>query len=684
MPNADNNTNNNTNNIMPSIPWLKTRRAFLAIMVLGSSVAGCIAMNRVVASLSMGWKITMLVLFALTFTWIALAFWGAVCGFVVCALRRDPLSLRKVDREAPSARLLVSRTAIVMPIFAEPPIPTFAGLEATCRSLLSYAIDNDDPQEAARPISEHFEVFILSDTQDTAIAELEEAHVGALQHRLAGKLAIHYRRRPNNNGRKAGNIAEFCRRWGRNYDYMIVLDADSLMSGATLLRMVQRMQRQPTLGLIQTVPIPVGQKTLFGRFTQFASALYSPMLAAGQSFWQGDAANYWGHNAIIRTRAFMDHAGLPTLPGKPPLGGELLSHDFVEAALLKRGGWQVILDTTITTAVSRHDPYASASHNSFEAMPSNLLDFAKRDRRWLQGNLQHLRLLGGAGLHPLSRLHFFYGAFAYLSSLVWLALLVCASVLVSYHALSDATANALPQPLSLGLLSITLGMLLAPKLLGLLLACWQTPHAYGGRVRLIISTVMEMLFAALLAPLMMAWHSLFIINVLLGRSVDWQTQSRGERSLTWRETWQHTGWMTLSGLVWAGLMVTFSPMAFGWLTPAWLGLVSAAPLVKYSSSGTWGGVVSHRLGLIKTPSNCLKPPLLDDFAELMNNSDPYPLDPATQAPYPVQLPPAERFGDMHCQSFQHFNPRLLAPSSPTLSSPKLSSTKPPTTYKEPY
>ncbi|OZT73867.1 glucans biosynthesis glucosyltransferase MdoH [Vreelandella boliviensis] len=660
----------NTLEITPSIPWLKTRRGILAIMVLISSVAGCIAMNRVAASLSMGWQITMLVLFSLTFTWIALAFWGAVCGFVVCALRRDPLSLRKLDMEAPSARLLVSRTAIVMPIYAEPPIPTFAGLEATCHSLLSYAINDSDKSsengEAARPLSEHFEVFILSDTQDATMAEVEETHVGALQRRFADKLAIHYRRRPNNDGRKVGNIADFCRRWGRNYDYMIVLDADSLMSGATLLRMVQRMQRQPSIGLIQTVPIPVGQKTLFGRFTQFASALYSPMLAAGQSFWQGDAANYWGHNAIIRTRAFMDHAGLPTLPGKPPLGGDIMSHDFVEAALLKRGGWQVILDTTITTAVSRHDPYASASHNSFEAMPSNLLDFAKRDRRWLQGNLQHLRLLDGTGLHPLSRIHFFYGAFAYLSSLVWLGLLVCTSILVSYHALSDVSVNGLPKPLSLGLLSVTLAMLLAPKLLGFTLAFWQTPHAFGGRLRLLASTFLEMLFAALLAPLMMAWHSLFIINVLLGRSIDWQTQPRGERSLTWRETWQHVGWMTFTGVVWAGAMVTFSPTAFGWLTPAWLGLVGAAPLVKYTSSGTWGGVVSHRFGLLKTPSMCLKPPLLDDFTTLVTSSDPQPLDPATQAPFALQLPPAERFGEMRCQSFRQFDRQGLAAASTTI------------------
>ncbi len=630
--------------LTPSIPWLNARRALLATLVIGSSIVGCLAMVHVVDNLALGWQIAMLTLFGLTFSWIALAFWGAVCGFVICALRLDPLSLKRVTTERPTASRLVSRTALVMPIYAEPPIPTMAGLEATCRSLLQQP--SAQGEDTARVIGQHFEVFILSDTQDPAQADEEAAHVAALQQRLAGQLAVHYRRRPNNHGRKAGNIADFCRRWGRRYDYMIVLDADSLMSGDTLLHMVHQMQRYPTVGLIQTVPIPVGQRTLFGRFTQLASALYSPMLAAGQSFWQGDAANYWGHNAIIRTRAFMAHAGLPTLSGKPPLGGELLSHDFVEAALLRRGGWQVLLDTSATAALSRRNPHASASRNSFEAMPSNLLDFAKRDRRWLQGNLQHLRLLTGAGFHIISRLHFFFGAFAYLSSLVWLGLLVCTSLMVGYHALDGATEPLLPKALSLWLLSTTLGMLMAPKLLGLLLTICQCPHAFGGRFKLVASTLLEIMFAALIAPLMMAWHSLFIINVLIGRAIDWQTQHRGERSLSWRETWRHTGWMTLCGVLWASLMALFSPSAFGWLTPAWLGLVAAAPLVKYSSSGTWGGVVSHRLGLLHTPSISLTPALLKDFADLTARSS-QALD--TRGDLTLNVPPNELYGDMPCQ-----------------------------------
>ncbi|MBP5979110.1 MAG: glucans biosynthesis glucosyltransferase MdoH [Halomonas sp.] len=653
--------------LAPSIPWLGFRRLLLTVLVISSSIAGCVAMYHVISNLGIGWQITMLVLFALTFTWIALAFWGAVFGFLVCLLRRDPLSLGRQVPLEPNGSLLVSRTALVMPIYAEPPIPTIAGLEATCRSLIEQAKTPDNHIET--PLSEHFEVFILSDTQDPEKAKVEAAHVVALQQRLAGQLSVHYRRRENNLGRKAGNIAEFCRRWGRRYDYMVVLDADSLMSGATLLKLVHRMQRQPSVGLIQTVPIPVGQRTLFGLFTQFASALYSPMLAAGQSFWQGDAANYWGHNAIVRTRAFMASAGLPLLSGKPPLGGEILSHDFVEAALLKRSGWQVLLDTSATTAVSSHNPYASASHNSFEAMPSNMLDFAKRDRRWLQGNLQHLRLLTGAGFHTLSRLHFLFGAFAYLSSLVWLGLLVCTSLLVGYHAIDDTPEQMLPQSLSVGLLFITLGMLLAPKFLGLLLAFIQCPHAFGGRVRLLASAVLEILFAALIAPLMMACHSLFIINVLVGGSIEWQTQPRGERSLRWREVWQHAGWMTLCGLAWSGGVMLFSPSAFGWLTPAWLGLVAAVPIIKYSSSSTWGGVLSQRLGLLQTPSVSLSPPLLDEFNALMARDSSTMPSAADGATLSLSALPSELSGDMPCQSLYQFNAQAMASPEPQAEEP---------------
>ena len=616
------------------MPWLRLRRWTLAILVVLTSLVGATALLRITLPLPVVAQLGLLVLFLLTFSWIALAFWSALSGFVLCWFRRDPVTLQRLGDSAPafSRGIANTRTALIMPIYQEPPESTLAGLEASCRSLLDQLAQQEDSDETPC-----IEVFILSDTQCPEAAASEAHHVAALQHRLAGKLAVYYRQRRNNQGRKAGNIADFCRRWGRHYDFFVVLDADSIMGGDTLLRLINQMHRQPQVGLIQSVPIPVGQVTLFGRMVQFAAALYSPMLAAGQSFWQGDSANYWGHNAIVRTRAFMASSGLPSLSGKPPLGGELLSHDFVEAALLRRNGWHVLLDTTTTFAFR-----PSNMADSYESMPSNLLDFARRDRRWLQGNLQHLRLLTGSGLHPLSRCHFFCGAFAYLSSPIWLMLLISSSIMVGLNAFNGA--HALPSPsLAMGLLGVTLGMLLAPKLLGLTLALASTPDAYGGRGRLIVSTLLEIGFAALLAPLMMAWHSLFIAGVLTGRAVEWDAQPRSERSLSWRESWQPTRWIALGSIGWMITLVMASPMAALWLAPAWLGLVGSTLLVK-ASSGCPGK--APRLSLLQTPYQ-QDISVLNAYRKHLDTALAQPDLPAMQLrPLPAELP-----GDMPIQSF---------------------------------
>ena len=71
------------------------------------------------------------------------------------------------------------------------------------------------------------------------------------------------------------------------------------------------MEDHPTVALIQTLPIIVNAKTLFARLQQFSGRLYGPLIAAGIAWWHGSEGNYWGHNAIIRVRAF---AGMPACP----------------------------------------------------------------------------------------------------------------------------------------------------------------------------------------------------------------------------------------------------------------------------------------------------------------------------------------------------------------------------------
>ncbi|MCX7900639.1 MAG: glucans biosynthesis glucosyltransferase MdoH, partial [Methylocystis sp.] len=289
---------------------------------------------------------------------------------------------------------------------------------------------------------------------------------------------VFYRNRPENTARKSGNIADFCRQWGGRYRYMIVLDADSLMSGTTLIEMVRRMEADPRLALLQVPPVPVNRVSFFARMLQFASSLYGRMFAAGLAFWQQDTANFWGHNAIIRVRPFADHCGLPKLPGREPFGGDILSHDFVEAALLARAGWKVRLAWDLA--------------GSYEEIPPTLIDYAKRDRRWCQGNLQHARLILAHGFKPLSRIHFAMGVMSYAASPLWLLFLIATGFEAYFKSLHRPVYffgyNVMPiwpqyyVVEMTTVLWVTLALLFLPKLLALILLALDRAEArrFGG------------------------------------------------------------------------------------------------------------------------------------------------------------------------------------------------------------
>jgi membrane glycosyltransferase len=563
------------------------RWAFFAL-VTGTVVPGVVLMARVLQSTGMGpllWVI--LALFLVTFAWIAISFWTAAAGFLLQVLRRDPLSLRPgpVPASPTAVRLARRRTAIVMPIFNEDPVRVMQGVEAICQSLL------------ATGQAEAFDLFLLSDSNDPEVISKEERAAWALQGRLPPPLRMDYRRRPVNSGRKAGNIGEFCRRWGGRYDYMVVLDADSVMEGSTLVELVRLMEANPGAGLIQTMPLPVRQESLFGRFQQFANALHGPMLASGLSFWQGSGGNYWGHNAIIRIRPFMEHCNLPVLPGRPPLGGEILSHDFVEAALMRRGGWDVWLLPSLA--------------GSYEELPGNLVDYARRDRRWSQGNLQHLRLLRTPGLHLVSRVHFLFGALAYLASLFWLLMLGTATVaaVAAYHGPQAPASGWLGTPVAHALLGATIVLLLLPKLLGITLALLQGAERFGGALRLTVGGLLETLFSVLIAPLMMAFHSLFVAAVALGHTVPWTAQPREGRLVSWAESWQRSWPFVLTAFAWGLMVVWWAPGFFWWLSPVLAGWVLAPALVRVSGSCTAGLWLRDR-GLLLAPSELAPGPVL--------------------------------------------------------------------------
>jgi membrane glycosyltransferase len=618
------------------------RQLLFSTLAAGTTLGGMWLMFDILRSNGVTWlEVALLVLFSITFTWIVIAFWSAAIGFTLQILRLDPLTLRRLASARSCAFAPSGRTAVVMPVYNEDTARIMAGFEANLRSL-----DRTGQLQ-------HFDFYMLSDTQNPELAQAERAAWTLLLQRL-GPLANHvfYRRREKNLHRKVGNISDFCQRWGGHYEYMVVLDADSLMTGDCILKLVATMDANPGTGLVQTVPIPVRQTTLFGRFLQFAAALHSPMLATGLAFWQTDTANYWGHNAIIRIEAFLACCGLPKLPGKGAFGGDILSHDFVEAALLRRAGWDVFL--------------LAGLEGSYEELPSNLLDYATRDRRWVEGNIQHLALLNARGLHTINRLHFLFGAVAYISTLVWLLMLglstVDALVRAAYSNVFFGSEYQLfpnwqiaKTQLIFSMLYLTAGLLLAPKLMSVIVALIYRRAAFGGAIKLLAGALLETLFAILIAPLMMVFHSYFVVNVLQGRKVKWESQSREGRMVPWGQAFYHTAFVGCVALVWGGVTFSMSPMFFWWLMPVLVGLILAAPIVRYSSSITLGRLC-RRAGIFLSPSETKPDDVLRDLNVISVWRGQLP-EAAAELP---GLPP-EKWRDMAIQSFTSWRPTPTPP-----------------------
>jgi membrane glycosyltransferase len=591
------------------------RRVALLAFVLVATAAATQLMARALAAdgLSVP-EIGILPLFALTFGWICYAFSTALVGFLLQLGNHAgaaPGELLKPATIGPTT----ARTALLMPIYHEDPVRVAARLAAVYRSL------------ASTGRLDAFDLFILSDSRDSAVVHAEQVMWARLCAELGAAGRLFYRVRTENHGRKAGNIAEFCRNWGAGYRYFVVLDADSVMTGATLTQLVDLMEANPSAGLIQTVPQPVGGHTLFARIQQFAARLYGPLCATGMAYWYLDRNNYWGHNAIIRTHAFMTSAGLPALPGAPPLGGEIMSHDFVEAALLRRAGWSVWLVPELG--------------GSYEELPPTIGDYAQRDRRWCLGNLQHLRLLATKGLCAVSRVHLATGALSYLASPIWFLLLLLTM-------LEAIRAAYLPDPAErslfpawpfaervdlLGLFCIAMAMLLLPKLMALLLALGspERRQALGGAGALIKSTVAEIVFSALLAPLLMLKQTVAVVDILLGARVSWGGQSRDGANQSWRVAIREYGAPTLLGGCWALIAFVLTPALLPWLAPVLVGLVLAIPMALLSGRADLG-LAAARRGWFLVPEE-IDPPR--ELAWMGNHTETLPGTPAPESLAPA-------------------------------------------------
>lgn len=596
-----------------SYPLWKTHRriVFFSLVFLFSTLAAWVMADILWRGGINGIKIALLVLFFILINPVALGIVQATTGFVmiwsgrsISALFRE-LENKPVDRELPG-------TALVMPIFNEEVAHVFAGLKATYHSV----------EKTGKLAS--FDFFILSDSSDPNKWVEEETAWTNLCKEVNGFGRIFYRKRKVALHRKSGNISDFCRRWGRKYRYMVILDADSVMTGECLVTLARLMEAHPRAGIIQAAPVQALSTSLFGRIMQFSGAMYGPVFQAGLDFWQCDEGNYWGHNAIIRLAPFIEHCALPYLPSSRMPRTKFISHDYVEAALMRRGGYQVWL--------------AHGLRGSYEGGPPTLYDMAQRDYRWCRGNFQHSWLMFSPHIHAINRLHLLLGIMSYLSSLFWLVFMILGTLQfwISSHLTQRTFASDIGftsfldiggNRLAILLYSIIIIFLFFPKLLSLLLVLksGEASRHFGGRWKAIFSAVLESMFSVLLAPILMLFHSRFVVSAMSRHGVEWKTQQRGgTEGIRWRDGfgiyWSHT----LVGILWGTLAWWIHPPFFWWMTPVLAGMVFSIPIGVLSSRVSYGSAWrKHRL--LETPQESNPPEELRQLESLP--------DPAAQRQY---------------------------------------------------
>lgn len=542
----------------PALPRSGGARALaLVASVLAAVAAGLVFLTYGAADGLSAIDVLRSVLILLSTWWLA---WGAATALLGLISRHRDAPLRATGP-------IRGRTVVIVPVYNEDPVDTFSRIAAMDASL----------RATGNPA--HIDFAVLSDTTNDAVAAREQQWFARLLAQQNGVGRMFYRRRALNTGRKAGNIEEFISSSGGAWDYALILDADSLMEGETIIEMIRRIEGDPRLGLLQTLPKVIRARSRFGRAMQFAAAFYSPVFARGLAAMQGRSGPFWGHNAIVRIRAWAESCGLPELPGPAPFGGHILSHDSVEAVLLARAGWVVRLDDDL--------------EGSFEEAPENILDHAKRDRRWCQGNLQHSKVLAAPDLMLWSRFMLFQGIFAYVAPLIWLAFILVSIAAIplagelNYFPLENWPFPVFPDdqtPKAIGLAVGIFGLLVMPKVLvGLDAVATGRSRGFGGMGRSLRSVILELALSSIVAPVLLAFQSRSVVQVLSGRDGGWPPNNRGDGGLSLSESWAAGGWISFWGLI--GMVVTqmVAPVLTLWLLPVTLPMMAAPLLIWWTS-----------------------------------------------------------------------------------------------------
>jgi membrane glycosyltransferase len=556
---------------------LARRRAVFAVLT-AATLVGLVSLAAIAVPPRSVAAVLFLVLFTVTLPWSVLGFWNAAIGFLLMTIARDPVAA--VNPMAASIRgdeSIVARTAILMCIRNE----SAAQVTRNLRPLL-------DGLAAAR-VAHWFHIYLLSDTSDPEIIAAEEASFAAFAAECGDRIPITYRRRAINAGFKAGNIRDFCDRWGDAHEFAITLDADSFMPAEAVLRLVRIMQAHPTLGILQTLVIGLPSPSAFARLFQFGMRLGMRSYTLGAAWWQGDCGPYWGHNAILRLEPFAAHCRLPLLPGSGPLDGHILSHDQVEAALMRRAGYEV-----------RVLPLEGMS---WEENPPTLMEYIRRDLRWCQGNMQYWRLLGLPGLKPISRLQLAFAILMYIGSPAWMALLAIGAIEIVLADIAGVPVVHVTSRAGAALLSIMLVMIFAPKLASSfdVLMRRSARRSYGGVARFTSNVASEILFSFLLSPVMALTHTGFLLRLfLLRRGGAWNNQKRETHAVPWSLAWEKLWPHTLTGFAMIGLVAVTRPGEIGYALLAAGGLALSAPFAVVTAA-PWVGTLLARFGVARIP-----------------------------------------------------------------------------------
>ena len=550
---------------------LPARRILVVVLNLLSMAALAWAMSRVLGG--RGWSvatIAFMTIYLIGLPWTLLGFWNSAIGFVILRLARDPVGYTNpAIRRTPADSPIAARTAVCLCVRNEDVAAAFGRLRVMIESL------------AATGAGDHFEFHVLSDTSRPEVAAAEEAEIQSLQ-ALYPSAGLHYRRRTLNTGYKAGNLEEFAHRALGRCDHMIVLDADSVMSGPAMLRLVRAMQANPTLGILQTLVVGRPSESAFTRIFQFGMRHGMRAQTTGSAWWQGSAGPYWGHNAIIRIAPFVQHCALPPIPGKGPLRGAILSHDQVEAALMRGAGWQVRV--------------IPDEYGSWEENPTNLPDFIKRDLRWCNGNLQYIHLLGMPGLIGMGRFQLINAIAMYVGAPMNFVMLLAGLTI----ALTPNHPN-LATSMAFGLYAVSLLLGFAPRLLGVLdIILSGRASQYGGARRMIAGCALDWSFSMIIGPIMMIAQTVFIGGLAFGRKMIWDAQNRADRSISFEEALHGLWPQLLFGAVTATVLGLYVPLTLLWAGLTVLPCLIAAPFTCITSA-RWLGAAMTRARLCAIP-----------------------------------------------------------------------------------